>query len=146
MDRVMVIIPHWAFDISDRIFRELDGWGRSVASIKVDKIPAEAIASHYSNIKDQPFFLDIIRDWQGYPALLAVYEGNQVDFTRAKEQMRKEVTFDLPFQPVSTSYFRIPFHASRTREEFGREWEVWRKYFEGGSVTEKVDPPAHEKY
>jgi nucleoside diphosphate kinase len=128
MTKIFVMIKPWGVSHAGEIFKRLDRVGKRLEIIEIASIPEGAIKLQHAKYQGQRFFQLMISDLTGKPAVIALYEGNQEEFIRQRDYLRKEFGRDIiPLPPLR----RSALHVSDSGQEFNRDFNAWGEYLDG---------------
>lgn len=125
MSQLLVMVKPWSINHADNILAELDEHGTRLKTTKVGKIKLEDIAEHYAQHSQRDNYQDMVHDFAGLPAVLALYDGDFDEFDALKRKIRTKYASDIPFNP---NHQRNALHTSGSQQEFLHEIGIWQAY------------------
>ena len=143
IEKSFVLIKPDHVDLAEQILHELDAYGQRIKTKKIRHVPKEVIENHYSIHKGKFFFKYMIDYFLNKPVVIAVYEGEDVikrfieiigptDPSKApKETIRGKYSKDSLENAIAEGRtVKNVIHRSDSPEEFIREIDIWKSYFE----------------
>lgn len=67
----------------------------------------------------------MIRDFEGLPAVIAIYDGDIAEFDELKDKIREKYASAISLNP---NHQRNVLYISGTEEEFLHEMNLWKAY------------------
>ena len=90
MSKILVMIKPWSIKYTEEVLRELDEHGTRLKTARIEHINLCDIAEHYKIYRQRGYYQDMIRDFVGLPAVLAIYEGDFNKFNSLKDKIREK--------------------------------------------------------
>ncbi|MBI4145981.1 hypothetical protein HY489_01440 [Candidatus Woesearchaeota archaeon] len=134
-ESIIVMVKPWSIQHAESILSELDKHGKRRVVVRVDSLPFENLLQHYQDQSKEQYFLTMVRDMAGKPAVLALYEGDRTQFDKVKDALRLKHELDIP---PHSSYQRNALHTSATEKEYQRELGVWSSFFRKEETTRDI--------
>ena len=135
-DFVFLMVAPWSLRFQQEILHSFDNVSERLRLGNVGAIHLNLIAKQYEVYRDQPYYWPMLHDFEGKPAIVAVYHGDLAKILELKGQIRQRFA---PQIGVGNGYRRDAIHTTVDRNEFNREVHIWRRYFNKGG-PQREDP------